>query len=373
MRKSMMRIVLVVIVGALAVVALGLGCQSEGDTGTTGRAVECAADGSCPASEICVRGWCMPDCASDADCPAGVCVDGVCDFETEPWACAADTDCPAGATCVAGACVTVCTPAAEVCNGIDDDCDGVVDEDCSCAAGETMCGGACVDTLFDEMNCGACGMACAAGQSCLRGVCVVDTACTTDADCDDGDPATVDTCVAGVCDHGGACVPAAEVCNGLDDDCDGLVDEDPSCGGCGAGLTMCGGACFDLTADAANCGACGHACGVREVCNEGACVAGGGCTTDADCDDGDPATTDSCVSGMCTHDTPCVPAAEVCNGIDDDCDGLVDEDPACGACGVGLTMCGGACVDLLADELNCGACGSACSAGQTCLRGICTA
>jgi hypothetical protein len=369
MRKSMMRFVLVVVVGALAVVAFGLGCQSDGDTGTRASAVECAADASCPAEEICVRGWCMPDCATDADCPAGVCVAGVCEFEPEPWACAADADCPAGSTCEAGACVTVCTPAAEVCNGVDDDCDGVVDEDCSsCAAGETMCGAVCVDTLFDELNCGACATACAAGQTCLRGVCIAG-GCTSDADCDDGDPATADTCVAGVCEHGGTCVPAAEICNGLDDDCDGVIDEDCPCA---AGETMCGTTCVDLAADAANCGACGMTCGVREVCEAGVCTAGGtGCTSDADCDDGDPATVDTCVAGACEHSGgTCVPEVEICNGIDDDCDGVVDEGCPCAA---GETMCGSVCVDLLFDNLNCGACGSACPAGMSCMRGICTA
>jgi len=48
----------------------------------------------------------------------------------------------------------------ESCNGRDDDCDGLVDEECAAAA------------------------------------------CAADSDCDDGDPATRDACVAGVCTHG---------------------------------------------------------------------------------------------------------------------------------------------------------------------------
>jgi len=50
---------------------------------------------------------------------------------------------------------------------------------------------------------------------------------------------------------GPACAPQPEVCNGFDDDCDDMVDED-----------------FDLATDAANCGQCGRACGST------ACVAG---------------------------------------------------------------------------------------------------
>ncbi|MBI5489362.1 MAG: hypothetical protein HY905_18665 [Deltaproteobacteria bacterium] len=300
MTNSGSRIVLVVVSVLFAVLLVGPACQDDGGaTGSTARAVECAADEACPDEATCVRGWCMPECVADADCPAGVCVDAVCEFEPEPWACAADADCPAGTSCDAGACVSdpaVCTPAAEVCNGLDDDCDGLVDEEsCACGAGETDCGGACVDLLFDDANCGACAMACAAGETCLRGVCTAGAGCASDADCDDGLFCTTESCV------GGACVVLPDV----------------------------------------------------------------------PCDDGDPATVDVCdeAADVCTHGG-CSPAAEVCNGIDDDCDGVVDEGCSCGS---GETDCGGVCVDLLFDELNCGACGSACAAGQTCLRGICTA
>lgn len=37
--------------------------------------------------------------------------------------------------------------------------------------GLTWCEGACVDTLYDELHCGACGEACAAGEVCSGGVC----------------------------------------------------------------------------------------------------------------------------------------------------------------------------------------------------------
>jgi hypothetical protein len=194
---------------------------------------------------------------------AGVCVaDG---------ACASHADCLAGEVCLDGVCVPgTCTPVAELCNGLDDDCDGVADEDFALTT--------------DPLNCGACGAACAAGEACLDGACVASLACVTDADCDDGlfctsyescvagacvalpdivcddgDPATTDTCdeATDTCHHsGGTCSPVPEVCNGLDDDCDGVVDED-----------------FDLATNPLHCGACGNVCAAGESCVDGLCTA----------------------------------------------------------------------------------------------------
>jgi len=96
-----------------------------------------------------------------------------------------------------------------------------------------------------------------------------------------------------------------------------------------------------------------------EVGPHGTCFCGGSgaappeCTTDADCDDGNPCTDDECSSGTCGHyatlfgtpcsinnachsvgtcsGTVCQPRKEICdNGIDDNCDGNIDcDDPQC--------------------------------------------
>ncbi len=45
-------------------------------------------------------------------------------------------------------------------------------------------------------------------------------------------------------------------------------------GGCPAGLTNCGGLCFDLQTDNCNCGACGNVCagsGLGRCCGSGVC------------------------------------------------------------------------------------------------------
>jgi hypothetical protein len=100
---------------------------------------------------------------------------------------------------------------------------------------------------------------------------------TEDGDCDDADPTV----------HPGA----TESCNEQDDDCDGDIDED---------VTLPWWP--DLDGD-------GHGAGTPEQ----ACEAPDGTVgLDDDCDDADPAISPS--------------AGEACNGIDDDCDGDVDED-----------------------------------------------
>ena len=43
---------------------------------------------------------------------------------------------------------------------------------------------------------------------------------------------------------------------------------------CTKGKTKCGSACVNLVGDRRNCGRCGNACGVSEVCGGGACIAG---------------------------------------------------------------------------------------------------
>ncbi|MDP1830234.1 MAG: MopE-related protein [Archangium sp.] len=81
------------------------------------------------------------------------------------------------------------------------------------------------------------------------------------------------------------CNPTAEVCNGRDDDCDTVIDEDLPTVRCGVG-----------------------AC-AREV--------------------------PSCVGGADMTCTPFNPSAETCNGQDDDCNGAIDENLMPQQCGVG--------------------------------------
>ncbi|MBX3245627.1 MAG: hypothetical protein KF901_00445 [Myxococcales bacterium] len=88
-----------------------------------------------------------------------------------------------------------------------------------------------------------------------------------------------------------SCTARPEVCNGLDDDCDGRIDEHPTECAFENAVTACvGGTCtfsmctdghldcdatigceVDGRSDRANCGACGNVCGLTETCNAGRC------------------------------------------------------------------------------------------------------
>ncbi len=250
----------------------------------------------------------------------------------------AEGECVAGVEqCVGGAltCVGGVSPATELCNGLDDDCDGTVDD------GNPEGGRACGSLV------GACRPGrevCSAGALVCEGaVAAVDESCNgIDDDCDgtidDGNPgggascgSDVGECSAGVvaCRGGGlacggAVGPRLDLCNGLDDDCDGTADQ-----------------AFDLLNDPRNCGACGTVCALPSAitgCASGACrfVA---CRSGFFDLDGTPGCEYACVTG----------GREACNGVDDDCDGRIDETVAApagvcnpnGVCASGTPTCTG--------------------------------
>ncbi|MEZ4469713.1 MAG: putative metal-binding motif-containing protein [bacterium] len=187
-------------------------------------------------------------------------------------------------------CELACTPTPdprEICDTVDNDCDGVTDEG--------------FDLAGDEANCGACGRVCAPAAAvgqCRGGVCRV-------AGCDPGF-LDLDGQAENGCEY--ACVPAAdgvELCNLRDDDCDGRTDED-----------------YDLAVDPRHCGRCDVACAYPNgvpACEAGRCALGG-CERGFHDLDRDPA--NGCEYGPCVATNGGV---EICDAIDNDCDGTADE------------------------------------------------
>ncbi len=206
-------------------------------------------------------------------------------------------------------------------------------------------------------------------------------------------------------DTGPSCVPGAETCNNLDEDCDGRIDESlmracsSACGsgtercvsgtftGCDAptaGVETCNGTDEDCDGriDESLMRACSSACGSgTETCSGGSF---GGCSarmpstetcnnTDEDCDGRiDEGVTMAC-STMCGGGTQTcsagtfgacsarTPTPETCNGIDDDCNGSIDGiRQACStACGSGEQVCSGG---------SFGACSARAPVAETCNR-----
>jgi hypothetical protein len=201
----------------------------------------------------------------------------------------------------------------------------------SCAAGHTDCDGVCVEVVTDPDNCGACGHVCASGM-CVGGSCGSHTdgstdarrdaprdggtrdAITTDGTTHDGrhdtsDGATLDAPSLDVAKLDG---PRADGTLG-----DGTAADAPSTDGASTD------ACTPPYTTTSSCGACGAMCPAGDVCTP---------VLDAGADAGTYA---------------CAPL-----------------------CTAPLTDCGGTCVDLTSDPLNCGACDRVCPSG-ICIMSMC--
>jgi hypothetical protein len=227
---------------------------------------------SCTNAKQCCSGTCTnrrcapeipPECTAAADCPGAdtecqvrTCTAGVCGTENR----LAGTDCLAG-----------------VCNGTGQCVECLSGADCESGLCEN---GACTPTCLDDPQLG---QPCSAGLGVCRGEGFY--VCTEDR-------------LGVVCDAvQGAPNPNGEICNGLDDDCDGIVDDGAICppapngtsacvGGncvvqsCNPGFANCNGNPDDgcetnIATNPNNCGFCGRVCSAgpnsSPICTQGNC------------------------------------------------------------------------------------------------------
>ncbi len=226
-------------------------------------------------------------------------------------------------------CIIQSTPQRETCDQVDNDCDTRTDEDFVLAT--------------DVNHCGNCSTACTADfarSTCTAGVCAI-------ASCESGH-FDIDHNFANGCEY--ACeLRGSDVCNGRDDDCDMRTDESLT----PPDICFRGGECAGTVATCA--GTRGWRCPYPSTVSLNAM---GDIIPETDCDDRD----NDCNSvvddsfrnrnatcsrglGVCStrgnlvcnsaHDAlvcnavdPGAGSTEICNGLDDDCNGMLDDSVA---------------------------------------------
>ena len=282
--------------------------------------------------DICQNGWCIStpkSCTSDGNpCTDEVCnnSNGLCESLNNNVTCDDGNPCTLTDICIGGACV-----------GVDfKDCSNVTDP---CKIGScNVANGMCIETNKPDNT------PCPDADLCTNDLCMSGTCVNTPINCDDSNLCTFDVCSNGLCQNVNIDIPCndGEFCT-VNDRCDN--------GTCSGEPNMCGDD--------------GLYCNGFFTCNE---ITNSCDFTATDCDDNDPCTDDSCdeLNDMCVN-TPIAGSGDVCgsnvgacqtgintcmningsavffcvgeilpsledcgingtgNGIDEDCDGHIDE------------------------------------------------
>jgi hypothetical protein len=368
----------------------------------------CDDGDECTTGDACVDGHCtpgqeVPECQTNPECADKIdgdpCDDGdpcTLDDRCEAGECKGDSISPDcieedldkdGFAIDDGDCddqdATIYPGAPELCDDKDNNCDGQIDEGCAqcteegeLAFGDEKCcpGLVPIDNCEElPINCDPAdpnGVNCGDGYECA----CMDCACFYCTQCGDGQCGKgenscncPDDCPPPVQDADGDGFPvpddcddldpevnpgAKEMCDKIDNNCDGQIDEGcpPDCvvegesyigaGECCPGLTAIA-QCDEIPMDCdptdpngvdcwpgyeCNCYKC--ACFVCSLCGDGECGPGENkcncpedcldkpdCTNDSQCNDQDPCTKDACVNGMCMYESIPNCGGNICGGI----------------------------------------------------------
>ena len=347
-------------------------CQDGVDENQT----KCGNPLHCPSAETCngqddncngvvdegVCGSCTPTGPEACDGIDNDCVGGI-DNGIAPVACGlpSPANCAGTQSCVGGT-FTACNnnPQAEICDGIDNNCNGIIDDGvppAACVPAGTPAGLNYGPNSQCKMGTKQCG-----STQCVGFVGPSAEICDgIDNDCDgsvDETPVGVGlqcgvstapcspgltACVAGALVCQGGTQPKPEVCNGLDDNCNGQTDESltdaPQ-----PGTTGCWNIAGNVCSHQSQCKGSAVACTLGTQCCSGTCT-GGFCTAPSpaippltwspppggSCN-GVGALTQPCSTGVqvCAGSMGWVcqggkaPSPEVCDGVDNDCNGMLD-------------------------------------------------